>query len=195
MGIGERAGILNTIGKGNVFIGNDAGFYNVSGSYNVIIGHNTQLDNQNGVSNQIIIGSNATGSGENTTTIGNNNTSDTYIAGNVLPITNESYDLGSPDLRFRDLYLSGSTIDLGGTLITRNTNGNIEFLDSGSLMQKSIEIAAITGSVYVSEKVTVGEAVKLQPQHPLPSGETGMLAVSGSDLWFYGVGWGKVTVS
>jgi len=193
--IGERAGILNTTGNGNIFVGNDAGFYNVSGSYNVIIGHNTQLDNQDGVSNQILIGSNATGSGANTATIGNTDITDTYIAGNVLPIANESYDLGSPTQRWKDLYLSGSTIDLGGTLITRNTNGNIEFLDSGSLMQKSIEIAAITGSVYVSEKITAGEAVKLQPQHPLPSGETGMLVVSGSELWFYGVGWGKVTVS
>ena len=83
VGVGERAGYSNTTGKGNVFIGNDAGFYNVSGSYNVTIGHNTQLDNQDGVSNQIIIGSNATGSGANTATIGNTDITDTYLKGNI----------------------------------------------------------------------------------------------------------------
>ena len=102
------------------------------------------------------------------------------LTGSIIPTSNATYDLGSPTKRWKDLYLSGSTIDLGGTLITRNPNGNIEFLDSGSLIQKSIELAAITGSVYVSQTVTVGEAMKLSPQHPLPSGETGMLAVSGS---------------
>ena len=83
IGIGERAGYSNTIGNGNVFVGNDAGFYNISGSYNITIGHNTQLDNQDGVSNQIIIGSNATGSGANTATIGNPNITDTYLKGNI----------------------------------------------------------------------------------------------------------------
>lgn len=118
------------------------------------------------------------------------------VTGDLLPSSNELYDLGSPTKRWKDLYLSGSTIDLGGTLITRNANGNIEFLDSGSLTQKSLNIAAITGSVYVSQTVTVGEAMKLQNQSSLPAGSTGMLAVSGSELWFYGVsGWGKVSVS
>ena len=121
------------------------------------------------------------------------------ITGDILPSVTEVYDLGSADYRFKDLYLSGSTIDLGGTLITKNSNGNIEFLDSGSNVQRSLEIAAITGSVYVSETVTVGEAMKLSPQHPLPSGETGMLAVSGSGggpfgLHFYnGLGWTEIS--
>ena len=121
------------------------------------------------------------------------------ITGDILPSVTEAYDLGSADYRFKDLYLSGSTIDLGGTLITKNANGNIEFLDSGSSVQRSLEIAAITGSVYVSETVTVGEAMKLSPQHPLPSGETGMLAISGSGggvhgLHFYnGLAWQEVS--
>ena len=121
------------------------------------------------------------------------------ITGDILPSVTEVYDLGSADYRFKDLYLSGSTIDLGGTLITKNANGNIEFLDSGSSVQRSLEIAAITGSVYVSETVTVGEAMKLSPQHPLPSGETGMLAISGSGggvhgLHFYnGLAWQEVS--
>ena len=40
------------------------------------------------------------------------------ITGNVLPSANISYDLGSPTQRFKTLFLSGTTIDLGGAQIT-----------------------------------------------------------------------------
>lgn len=36
----------------------------------------------------------------------------------ILPEANEAYDLGSPTQRFRDLYLSGNTIDLNGGTIS-----------------------------------------------------------------------------
>ena len=36
------------------------------------------------------------------------------ITGNLIPDQNEAYDLGSPDKKFRDLYLSGNTLYMGG---------------------------------------------------------------------------------
>ena len=48
-------------------------------------------------------------------------------AGNIIPNANETYDLGSSSFRWRDLYLSGTTIDLGGTTISRLANGAITF--------------------------------------------------------------------
>ena len=65
--------------------------------------------------------------------------------GHFLPTTTEIYDLGSTAKRWRDLYLSGSTIDLGGTLITRDATGDINFKDSGTdelkvLRVKELEI-------------------------------------------------------
>ena len=48
-------------------------------------------------------------------------------AGNIIPNANETYDLGSSSFRWRDLYLSGNTIDLGGTIISRLANGEITF--------------------------------------------------------------------
>ena len=48
-------------------------------------------------------------------------------AGNIIPNANETYDLGSSSFRWRDIYLSGNTIDLGGTTITRLANGAISF--------------------------------------------------------------------
>jgi len=40
------------------------------------------------------------------------------VGGSLIPDANEAYDLGSSDYRFRDLYLSGNSINLGGVQIT-----------------------------------------------------------------------------
>jgi hypothetical protein len=40
------------------------------------------------------------------------------VGGHILPDADVAYDLGSTDNRFRDIYLSGTTIDLGGVEIT-----------------------------------------------------------------------------
>ena len=51
---------------------------------------------------------------------------DGTVKGNIIPDTDIAYDIGSMTHRFRDLYLSGSTINLGGLEIT-NDNGVITF--------------------------------------------------------------------
>ena len=43
--------------------------------------------------------------------------------GSIVPAANVTYDLGSNSLRWRDLYLSGNTIDLGGTAIKSSATG------------------------------------------------------------------------
>lgn len=40
------------------------------------------------------------------------------IVGDLIPVTNITYDLGSLTNRWKDLYLSGTTIDLGGLKLT-----------------------------------------------------------------------------
>lgn len=44
---------------------------------------------------------------------------DTFT-GNILPRADRTYDIGSPVLRYRTLYLAGNTIDLGGGTISAN---------------------------------------------------------------------------
>ena len=71
--------------------------------------------------------------------IGNNAVS---VGASLLPNTNLQYDLGSSTNRFRDLYISGNTIDMGGhklsssensllfnekQVITDDQNGNVNF--------------------------------------------------------------------
>ena len=79
------------------------------------------------------------------------------VTGNVLPSANVTYNLGSPTARWKDLYLSGTTIDLGGTTISASadgmtliainaTNGNITTGYFGSLNTAN---AVITGG-YIS---------------------------------------------
>jgi hypothetical protein len=55
------------------------------------------------------------------------------VAGHICPATNLVYDLGTSNLRFRDLYLSGNTLNLGGTSITRDpTTGGLKVTDPNS---------------------------------------------------------------
>lgn len=54
--------------------------------------------------------------------IGNISVANLLVSGNVrsslIPNVDVTYNLGSPSRRWKDLYLSGQTIDLGGTLIS-----------------------------------------------------------------------------
>lgn len=55
------------------------------------------------------------------------------VAGHICPATTLTYDLGTSNLRFRDLYLSGTTINLGGTAISRDaTTGGLKVTDPAS---------------------------------------------------------------
>jgi len=40
----------------------------------------------------------------------------------IIPTANVAYDLGSPSLRFRDLYLSGNTLNLGSVQLSSSNN-------------------------------------------------------------------------
>lgn len=47
------------------------------------------------------------------------------ISSNIIPTSNITYDLGTPTKRWKDLYLSNSTIHLGDTAFSADANGNI----------------------------------------------------------------------
>jgi len=51
------------------------------------------------------------------------------VAQSIVPAANVTYDLGTANLRWRDLYLSGNTIDLGGAKIKSDaTEGTIALI-------------------------------------------------------------------
>jgi len=99
------------------------------------------------------------------------------VGTNILPSTDVTYDLGSPSKRFRDLYLSGSTIDLGGkTLsITGNTlgiggnkfgeSGNVVGVAITQLYNNTVYIRLDVGSAAetIANNIIAGDILKLDP--------------------------------
>ena len=78
------------------------------------------------------------------------------ITGNLIPSTNVTYDLGSSTRRWKDLYLSGSTINLGGQTLSADTSGisvagNIT---GGNLISSGVVSA--TGNLSGGNKVSSG---------------------------------------
>ena len=58
--------------------------------------------------------------------------STTTVTGNVVPSANVTYDLGTDTARWKDLYLSGNTINLGTTAISVTSDNEIDFSDSAN---------------------------------------------------------------
>jgi hypothetical protein len=78
---------------------------------------------------------------------------DGTVKGDIVPDSNEAYDIGSASSRFRDLYLSGSSIELGSATIS--AIGSAVDLPAGSTVAGTPIIntngsisSDITGSVF-----------------------------------------------
>ena len=53
------------------------------------------------------------------------------LASHLVPKTNDTYDLGTTALRYRDLFLSGETINLGGATISSDGSGEVAISGDG----------------------------------------------------------------
>jgi len=60
------------------------------------------------------------------------------VGEHILPSTTETYNLGSTTKRWNDLFLAGETINLGGTKIQKDTNGDVTFKDGSDNLKKVI---------------------------------------------------------
>jgi len=73
---------------------------------------------------------------------------DGTVKGDIIPDTNVAYDIGSATKRFKDLYLSGNTINLGGTAIS---------VESGELKLGGVKIPSQTDLDTSIADVTAGK--------------------------------------
>lgn len=87
---------------------------------------------------------------------GTNNTfAGLTTTGDILPGSNGVYNIGSPTLRFRTLYVTSATIDLGGTTISVNSTTNALHINSdqvvttASIVNLSIAAQTVAGGVGV----------------------------------------------
>jgi hypothetical protein len=79
------------------------------------------------------------------------------VQGNILPSANITYDLGSNTQRWRDLYLSGSTIDLGGaTIKTDATSGAIALIPQPTVANPNPTGIVVSPAGTVSAVATTG---------------------------------------
>jgi hypothetical protein len=70
--------------------------------------------------------------------------------GNILPSANITYDLGTANLRWRDLYLAGNTIDLGGAHIKADAeSGAIALVPAAteSTPNPTALVISVTGAI------------------------------------------------
>ena len=81
--------------------------------------------------------------------LADNITTGDILASNVVPSANITYDLGSPSMWWRDLYLSGGTLHLGNILL-KDTGGTLSIFDgSGNTVSSGDRIASGTSNVRI----------------------------------------------
>src|SRR6056300_999951 len=112
---------------------------------------------------------------------------DGTISGDVVPDANEAYDLGSATNRFRDIYLSGSTIDLGGT--TLSVVGGV--LQIGGTDINDVVTAAGINSLTAGSNIptleTAYDDARAVLDALLDAGDYGAQLAPPSDYTYYGI--------
>jgi hypothetical protein len=135
----------------------------------------------------------------------------TSMVSNVVPRTTDTYDLGSPSRKWRDLYLSGDSLYLGDALVTATgTSVNLPAGSTvgGSLIKDPVEGSfkniAVTGQPNVSAEngsdtlnlVGASIGITLNPTtDTVTFTNTGVRTVGGGNGIAVSAGTGEVTIS
>ena len=82
------------------------------------------------------------------------------VTGHLVPNLNEVYDLGSSTKRFRDLYLSGNTINIGDAQISATTENGINLPASSQIDGAPIGGLLFSGAVDTVNDLTALTGVK-----------------------------------
>jgi len=86
----------------------------------------------------------------------------TIIDGHLTPANNELFDIGTANGRFRDMYLSGSTIDLGGAKLSIDANtGSIAIVGKPTANTPSPKALIITAEGKTATSNTTNGAINI----------------------------------
>ncbi len=169
--IGATAG--NTTGIGNTtgaltFTGSNTSSFILNGitvsaaEFNLLDGHNVALIDTDDAVNTAITGVGTLGSltvsgasvFNGTVTLGDATGDDIvfngYVASSIIPKTNDTYDLGTDALRWKDLYLGGETLHIGTSTsdegaISYNTTTNVLNLQSTGSINFASDVTFAAG--------------------------------------------------
>ena len=118
-----------------------------------VAGSTLEVSNDTTLKGDTVIGVNTGDSTEDTI-----NVTARFIS-NLEPLTTLTYDLGSPNRRWRDIYLSGNTIDLAGATIKGDGTGQILISSTGVTLPAGSKL----GSDLISKANAAGVATKDVP--------------------------------
>jgi hypothetical protein len=101
-------------------------------------------------------------------------TANVQITGNLSPVANVTYDLGSATSRWKDLYLSGSTLYLGNVIMKTATGNTIAFFQPDGTTPATIaassvgniEVIPISACRLITAIVASGECPVIDPVSP-----------------------------
>ena len=161
----------NTTGSNNTALGFQSGNNVTSGNNNLFLGYNSDASNNNTSStNQIVIGANAVGNGDNTTTIGNSNTTNTYING----------DLNTSNINATANITAGGDLTSNGNLTVNGSsqfNNNVR-INTGNNTPNTLSIDDL-GNGSGNQNVIVDANGKLMTTS-MPA--TGQWTMTGNDI-------------
>ena len=103
--------------------------------------------------------------GESIVTVANFNESAVdlgAITSSIIPLNNNAIDLGTSSKRWRDLYLSGNTLNIGGATISSDGTGTISISATGATLP-------LNSNVQVSGAVTKNIALAGEDGSPVQS--------------------------
>ena len=83
----------------------------------------------------------------------------TTIGGDILPDTNDAYDIGSPEFKIRDLYVSNNSIWVGDDMKISNVNGSLKFRKRKTDVTPKAVIDAGMSAGYANETATTDAAL------------------------------------
>ena len=99
-----------------------------------------------GITGDHIVNSQISDDGTQVGIVGGLKVTGSITSSHIVPAVTDTFDLGSPTLKFRDLYLSGSTLYLG-SLAIRDNGGSLSVGPSGSAIGTNSPVSgAFTGS-------------------------------------------------
>lgn len=82
--------------------------------------------------------------------------STTTVGGSIIPTATELYDLGSPDFRFKTLYISSATIDFGNNVTLRGTEaGGLAVRHLESEGTSTFQTVIVNGSQRINSTLRV----------------------------------------
>lgn len=94
------------------------------------------------------------------------------VTTNIIPTSNNSLDIGSTTKRFRDLFLSGQTINLGGATISSDGTGQISISGTGATLPANSRVQVSGAEKTIATVSESGVVEQLVPLFTQASGLT-----------------------